>query len=118
MSAKIYRKGDLGEFHDFNHQLRTSVRYDTSLYEFYSKTYLLETPSQKRSRYRYSVKEKETITKSYNELGAFAAVAREFGLNESTVRKIVKQAKVDRKRVSKVVGGESYSGNQKGKLSP
>ena len=103
----------MGDFYDL---LRTFARYDSSLYEFYSnKTHLLETPPQKKSRYRYSVKEKEIIIKSYNELGTYAAVAREFGLNESTVRKIVKQRKADRNKVGKVVGGESYSENQRGK---
>lgn len=103
---------DLEEFHDLNDLQRESFRYDKLLYDFYIQDLPLA-PSTK-TRFRFSVKKKESIIKSYKELGSYAAASREFGINEATVRNIVKQLKADRNKEGKVVGGASFSGNMKG----
>ena len=105
---------NLDELHDFNDLLRESLRYENSLIEFYTNQEQIQAPPPTRSRFRYDVKKKELIAKSYRSLGSYAAAAREFGINESTVRKILKQSKAERNNQGKIVGGASFRGNKKG----
>ena len=56
---------------------------------------------RKGTGFRYDVKKKELISEAYRSLGTYAAAAREFGINEPTVRKILKQSKVERNKKEK-----------------